>query len=129
MTSAPTFSDETPDDSPVDWDLRVLDTPVVLDIPDTLPDQPDPLLLAAIEVLVAALLGDHAAARRIGELARSGVVALRTSAGCLEVHETLLGWTLTRTWGEPDALDLAAAARLRARRLAGERRNGCGPLE
>jgi len=66
------------------------------------------------------------ASDRIGELARAGVVALRTAHGSLAPTETLLGWVLARTWGDPDAASLAVAAGLRARRLARERRQGCG---
>jgi hypothetical protein len=114
------------DETPPDWDLSALDTPAVLDIPDQIPDHPDQLLLIGLEALVLSLLGDRNASERIAELARAGIVALRTSSGCLEVHETLLGWTLTRAWGNPDPADLAGAARLRAHRLAAERRHPDG---
>ena len=114
------------DNTPTDWDVTVLDIPVVLDIPDQLPDHPDPLLITAVQALVSSLLNEPTGSEQVGHLARNGIVALRTSSGCLELHETLLGWTLKRSWGTPDPTDLATAARLRAHRLAGERRRGCG---
>lgn len=114
------------DDPPVGWDLSVLDAPVVLTLPDQLPDQPDPLLLDALETLIAFLLREPSSSQRIGQLAQTGIVGLHTSSGCLEVHETLLGWTLVHAAGTPDPSDLAAAARLRARRLAGERAHDRG---
>jgi hypothetical protein len=109
-----------------DWDLRVLDVPVVLHIPEHIPPHPDPLLVAAVETLLATAAGEHSASRRISHLGRAGVVAIRTSAGSLELRETLLGWILVRGDGTPDPSDLAGAARLRAWRLAAERRSGCG---
>jgi hypothetical protein len=110
---------------PPDWDIGVLDHPVVLDVPDQLPPDPRPLLDAAIAAMVATAAGDAAATYRIGELARAGVVALRTSHGSFQLRESLLGWILVRGWGDPDPVDLAEAARFRAHRLARERRTGC----
>ena len=115
-------------DNPPAWDLSVLRTPTVLTIPAQVPDNPDPLLISTLETLVASLLNEDSASERIGALAHTGVVALRTSSGTLEIHETLLGWTLARTWGQPDPTDLAAAAQIRAHRLAAERRHGHGDL-
>jgi hypothetical protein len=115
----------TPNEEP-DWDVRVLDRPVILDVPDRLPADPDPLLAAAVRAMAATVFGDPAAPDRVAELGRAGVVALRTSAGSFELRESLAGWLLVRAWGDPDLADLAAAARLRAVRLAGERRRGCG---
>jgi hypothetical protein len=109
-----------------DWDVRVLDRPVVLDVPELLPDNDDPLLSAAVAAMLATVEGDLTAADRIAELGRAGVVALRTVAASFELRETLLGWVLVRGWGDPDPADLAVAARLRAARLAVERRRGCG---
>lgn len=113
-----------------DWDLTVLDHPVVLDIPDTLltghPENEDPLLRACIQALTLTHERHPHAHVRIGDLGRAGVVALRTGAGNLELHETLLGWVLAHAWGDPDQHDLATAARLRAHRLARERRSDCG---
>ena len=108
-----------------DWDIRVLDHPVVIDVPDQLPPDPGPLLEAAIAAMIVTVAGDAAATHRVGELARAGVVALRTSIGSFQLRESLLGWILVRGWGDPDPVDLAEAAQLRARRLARERRTGC----
>ena len=119
MTESPASFDNVP----ADWDLSVLDTPILLDLPDPFPEHPEPHLITALEALIASLLGDPTSSQRLGHLAQTGVVALRTSSGCLEIHETLLGWTLKQSWGNPDPRDLAAAARLRAHRLAGERRH------
>jgi hypothetical protein len=104
----------------------VLDRPVVRDVPARLPADLDPLVGAAVAALLAVIDGEGDASDRIGELARAGVVAIRTTHGALAPTETLLGWVLVRTWGDPDAASLAAAARLRASRLARERRQGCG---
>lgn len=112
------------------WDLSVLENPVVLDVPDALSTDPsaqqDPLLRACIDALALTFDRNPEAPTRIGDLARAGVVALRTSAGSLEVRETVLGWVLAHAWGDPDGDDLATAARLRAHRLAGERHVVCG---
>jgi hypothetical protein len=118
---------ETPSNyTPADWDLAVLETPTVLDLPGQIPENPEPLLLEALEALVANFLNEPSSPERVGQLARTGIVALHTSSGSLELHETLLGWTLVQTVGTPDPHDLATAARLRAHRLAGERRHHPG---
>lgn len=108
------------------WDVRVLDRPVVLDIPERLPADPDPPMTAAVAALLGSLSGDPDSSDRIGDLARAGVVAVRTAHGSLALTETLLGWVFVRVWGDPDPVGLAAAAWLRADRLARERRQGCG---
>lgn len=115
------------DQIPADWDLSVLDHPVLLQIPEQSPEHPDPHLIATLEAVVAALVGDPTGSPRLAELAHTGVLAVRTSTGVLEIHETLLGWTLKPAWGTPDLSDLAAAARLRAHRLARERRHDENP--
>jgi len=117
--------DAAPNEAP-DWDVRVLDRPVILDVPDRLPADLDPPLAAAVAAMVATVFDDPTAPDRVADLGRAGVVALRTSAGSFELRESLAGWLLVRAWGDPDLLDLAVAARLRADRLAGERRRGCG---
>ena len=114
------------DDSAADWDLTVLDNPVILEIPDQLPDHPDPLLITSVDALLAHFLGEGTSSEQIGHLAHTGIVALHTSSGTLEIHETLLGWTLAHATGTPDPTDLATATRLRAHRLSNERRHGCG---
>jgi hypothetical protein len=123
MTTRPTTSSAG---SCSDWDTRVLDDPVVLDVPDQLPAQPDKLLTTAVDAMSATMAGHHDASDHVAALAHAGVVAVRTSSGSLELHETLLGWVLVRAWGDPDPADLAVAARLRAHQLARERRDGCG---
>jgi hypothetical protein len=109
-----------------DWDVGVLARPVVLDVPDLLPADPDPLLTAAVAAMAATAFGDPQAPDRVAELGRAGVVALRTSSGSFELRESLIGWLLVRAWGDPDPADLAAAAELRAERLAAERRGWRG---
>jgi hypothetical protein len=127
MTAIP--NPRSPDDDPPrtpepepDWDIRVLERPVVLDIPDQLPADPNPLLAAAVAAMTATVFGDPAAADRVAELGKAGVVALRTSSGSFELRESLIGWLLVKAWGDPDPADLAAAAALRAVELAQERR-------
>jgi hypothetical protein len=115
-----------PDPCAPAWDVRVLDRPVILDVPDRLPHDPDPLLSAAVAAMSATAFAAPDAPDRVGELGRAGVVAVRTSAGSFELRESLLGWLLVHASGDPDPTDLAAAARVRAQRLAGERRDGCG---
>jgi hypothetical protein len=105
-----------------DWDVSVLDVPAVLAVPDPLSTSDDPLIQAAIDALLAVAADRPAGYRPIGDLARAGVVAIHTSHGCFEVQETLLGWTLVPAEATPDIRDLAEAARLRAYRLARERR-------
>ena len=109
-----------------DWDTRVLADPIVLDVPDVLPTRPDRLLHAAVAAMLAIAVGRPSAADRISELGRAGVVALRTSAGSVELRETRHGWRLVRAWGDPDARSLAAAARMRARQIARDRRQHGG---
>jgi hypothetical protein len=105
-----------------DWDVRVLDLPAVVTLPD--PAQPplDPLVDAALDAVLAVAAQSPASHRPIGDLARAGVVAIQTSQGAFEIHETLLGWTLVLAAGSPDPGDLAEAARIRAQRLARLRR-------
>ena len=114
------------DENPTDWDLSVLDHPTIVDLPDTLPENPDPLVSSALDAVVAFFLHDLDRCDRLARLAHTGIVALRSSTGTLEIHETLLGWTLTHAAGTPDPHDLAAAARLRAHRLTGERHHHRG---
>lgn len=79
----------------------------------------------ALDALSATLDEDHtAAALAIATLADAGVVAIRTPAWILELHETLLGWVLVATRGTPDPHDLATAATIRHARLETQRRAG-----
>jgi hypothetical protein len=71
----------------------------------------------------AAVGGDNEAAARLGA---AGVVAVTATDGVFEVHETVDGWTLVATSGTPDVADLAMAARIRAGRLAVQRRTRRG---
>jgi hypothetical protein len=100
------------------WDTRVLHHPTVLDIPDQLPDRPDPQVALAVVAMERQTAGDPAAGRLIARLAHAGVVALRTTGGAFELRETLDGWLLARHDGDPEPAELAAAAELRAHRLA-----------
>ncbi|WP_239312647.1 hypothetical protein [Frankia sp. Cj3] len=110
------------------WDTTVLDQPIILDLPDRLPADTDhcghfdPRLALAVAAMTAQLDGDHAQATRlVGKLGRAGIVAIRASSGTLEVRETLDGWQLIVSAGDPDPADLAVAAHLRASHLARQR--------
>jgi hypothetical protein len=106
-----------------DWNTDVLHQPIVLDVPDPLPAEPDPLLSTAARAIAAQHAGAHQrASRLVAALGHAGVVALRTTSGPLEVRELRDGWKLIGRVGDPDARALAAAAKLRAARLARERR-------
>ncbi|MCM3884624.1 hypothetical protein [Frankia sp. R82] len=54
-------------------------------------------------------------------LAHQGIVAIRTRHSLVEIRELADGWTLVNAVGTPDLATLAAAARLRATRLARHR--------
>ncbi|EIV91329.1 hypothetical protein [Frankia sp. QA3] len=109
------------------WDIRVLGRPVVLTVPDRLGDDPDALLALAAVALERHLAGAPTASRIIGQLAHSGVVALRTISTVFELRESRDGWLLVRSWGEPEPAELAAAAWIRAHRLARERSDAAAP--
>jgi hypothetical protein len=107
---------------PADWNTDVLNQPVILDVPDPLPADPDPLVTTAARALAAQQSGAHQrASRLVATLGHAGVVAVRTTDAALEVRELLDGWKLVGRVGDPDAPTLAAAAKLRAARLARER--------
>ncbi|MCM3886820.1 hypothetical protein [Frankia sp. R82] len=98
----------------------MLGKPVVLAVPVRLGQDPDALLVLAAAALRRHLLG-ASASRIIGRLACSGVVALRTFSAVYELREQVDGWSLVRSGGEPEPDELAAAAWIRAYRLARER--------
>ncbi|WP_322779379.1 hypothetical protein [Frankia sp. Cas4] len=100
------------------WDTTVLDTATIIDIPDRLPEQPDPHLRLALAAMTSQAAGHPDTTIRVARLAHAGIVAIRTSIGCFEIRELLDGWLLVHHPGDPDPTDLAAAALLRARRLA-----------
>jgi hypothetical protein len=111
---------------PVDWDVTVLGRPVVCEADAT--GRSGALAAAAAAALVALdaddAAGEAVAAARLGP---AGVVALRDGGRTVEVHETLDGWTLVpASVPTPDVDDLAAAAFVRAHRLAAARRAGEG---
>jgi hypothetical protein len=92
--------------------------PHVLDIPDRLDDTPDPRVALAVAAMDRQAAGDPGAGPLLARLAAGGVVALRTSRGHFELRRTAAGWLLLRHPGDPDPAGLAAAADIRARRLA-----------
>ncbi|EFC82857.1 hypothetical protein [Parafrankia sp. EUN1f] len=113
-----------------DWDITALGNPTVVHIPDaaTRPapeaQQERPLIALAGQALNRQLsAGASDCQPQLRALAVAGVVAVRTSREIYELRETLSGWRLVRTWGEPEPAELAAAAWIRAHRLAHERRD------
>ncbi|EYT91500.1 hypothetical protein ThrDRAFT_02835 [Frankia casuarinae] len=110
------------------WDIRVLGRPVVIEVPTRIGDDPDPLLALAAVALERHLAGAPTASRIIGQLAHSGVVALRTISTVFEIREQRDGWLLVRSWGDPEPAELAAAAWIRAHRLARERADAAATL-
>lgn len=103
------------------WDTRVLDTPVVLDLPARLSAHPDLLTRTAVAAMAAQAEGHFDAPALVARLGHAGVVAVRTPTGTFEVRELLDGWLLVTAPGDPNPLDLAISAHLRARRLAHDR--------
>jgi hypothetical protein len=103
------------------WDTRVLDTPLVLDLPARLSAHPDRLTRTAVAAMAAQAEGHPDAPALVACLGHAGVVAVRTPTGTFEVRELRDGWLLVTSPGDPDPLDLAIAAHLRARGLAHER--------
>ena len=110
------------------WDIRVLGRPVVIEVPTRIGDDPAPLLALAAVALERHLAGAPTASRIIGQLAHSGVVALRTISTVFEIREQRDGWLLVRSWGDPEPAELAAAAWIRAHRLARERADAAATL-
>ncbi|ONH60472.1 hypothetical protein CcI49_11645 [Frankia sp. CcI49] len=111
------------------WDITALGSPKIVHIPDAVTRSgPDAQLERPLVVLAAQALNLQLAAGArdsqpmLRTLAVAGVVAVRTSGEIYELRETLTGWRLVRTWGEPESAELAAAAWIRAHRLAHERR-------
>ncbi|MCK9877850.1 hypothetical protein MXD59_19060 [Frankia sp. Ag45/Mut15] len=91
----------------------------------TLVDLSGPAVPADLGDLARRALARHSAGipadTLIAALAHQGVVAIRTHHGLVEVRELVDGWTLVKAVGTPDLTILAAAARLRAVRLARHR--------
>jgi hypothetical protein len=110
------------DDPPPAWDTRVLHHPQILDVPDRLGQNPDPRVALAVVAVERQTAGDANAPKLLARLAHAGVVALRTGDGAFELRETADGWLLVGHPGDPDPAELAAAAEVRARRLARTRR-------
>ena len=99
---------------PPDWNVEVLARPLVVDA------DPTGLSGDTAATAAAAVAGHGEAVRALG---RNGVVAVRSAGRAFEVHETLDGWILVDAeLPTPDLGDLAAAARVRASRLAELRR-------
>ncbi|MCM3921562.1 hypothetical protein ND748_07770 [Frankia sp. AiPs1] len=105
------------------WNTAALDHPLILDLPDRPGGDPTPLLRLGRQALARVHADLHPqASRLLAQLASRGVVALRTSTGTWEIRERLDGWILAPAVGPVDLRTLAAATRLRATRLARQRR-------
>jgi dihydrodipicolinate synthase/N-acetylneuraminate lyase len=84
-----------------------------------------PLHVLGAALMEALTTGDSQSAAHLARrLGVAGVVAVVGNEPPVEVVETVGGWKLVISGGEPDAGDLAAAAALRAVRLRGLRRGG-----
>jgi hypothetical protein len=107
---------------PADWDVSVLARPLVVHADPSGLSGPMSATVAA--GLAALARGSHAeAAEAAAELGVAGVVAVRGPEGAFEVHEVADGWAFVRSAiPTPDLDDLAAAAAVRAVRLAEARR-------
>ncbi|MCK9895014.1 hypothetical protein [Frankia sp. AgB32] len=103
-----------------EWDVSVLGRPVVLTVPDHLGHDPD-ALVALAAVAVRHRYEESSSSKIISYLAHTGVVALETPSAVFELREQRDGWRLVRSSGEPEPNELAAAAWIRAHRLARER--------
>jgi len=103
------------------WDVSVLGRPVVLLIPVQLDEDPDPLVALGAWAVERHLARAGSASRVIGWLAHHGVVALRTFGAVYEIRELSDGWVLVQSSAEPEPTELAAAAWIRAHRLAHDR--------
>jgi hypothetical protein len=104
------------------WDVSVLARPLVVHADPT--GISGPTAAAAAAGLAALTRGSHdEAAVEAGGLGIAGVVAVRGSEGVFEVHEVVDGWVFVRSAvPTPNPDDLAAAAAVRAVRLAEARR-------
>jgi len=103
------------------WDVSVLARPIVLRVPVQLDGDPDPMIVVAAWAVERHLARAQAASRLLAWLAHRGVVALRTAGVVFEVRELADGWLLVHSGAEPEPRELAAAAWIRAHRLARDR--------